>query len=271
MTSVSAVYLPSGGSSALVRPRKKTREWCKVSMIDASSVEEGIVEQKRCLVLELLCNEPGLYVFKMAAVNSHCAKRARQLFGEFLNRLVALSNHMGKASVKRADAFWKNRPVDANWLSIYFLSYEDRMGWHPHQRGIGNTSTDWWHSIPTRDQVFATCRTRECFAHAAALRQRPAHWKAGYWRASHALCEPFFVKGPINFYNRMAVPNRVLYNAVVYGVTPAKLTSMDKHQWFFLKRLLEARAATESCTCGSVCRGVCSVCVRPNASIKAVI
>ena len=217
--------------------------------MDASVVREEDEEQKRFIVFELLCEQLGLHVFKLAAVNSQCAAWAKQRSSEFLNRLVALSNRMGQLSFERSEAFWNSPPID-----IYenYLSYHDRTYWlHPNNGGIGSLSRErpW---TMTRDQTFSARRTKECFVRAAMVGKRPVHRPDGFWRPSHALCEPLFFRGPINFYKRMAVPNTVLYNAVVLGVTPPYPGQrMDRNQRFLLKRVVEAGQEIQGCGAGN--------------------
>lgn len=217
----------------------KLKVWArKVSIRTAE--RRAVEEQRQKLLLELLMAQPGLLIFKLARVNLHCASRAREHLHEFLDRLVVLSNYMGNKSAERAREFWEERRRYPEFIDGPYVSYQDRLQWHPLNGGVGSTKTEWYDKRLTRDQVFATDRTKEYFVKAAA---------AAALGLPRTLCKPLFVYGPIDFHKRMAVPGSWLYNAVFHGVTPQKKANgrnpVKKHQRFLLRRVLEAREATQ--------------------------
>ena len=201
--------------------------------------------QRQFEILELLLAQPGLHVFALARANRYCASRAREHLHEFLDRLVVISNYMGNKSAERAREFWENNERERRAYPYRtngpYLSYQDRLEWHPTNGGVGSTWTEDWDNMRTFDQVFATDRTKEYFVNAAA---------AAALGLPRTLCKPLFVYGPINFHKRMAVRGDWLYDAVVHGVTPQKKANgknpVNKHQRFLLRRVLEAREATQA-------------------------
>ena len=215
------------------------------------------------LVLELVSDYVQSTLFStLARVDKRFAAKARLLFDAFLDRLVATSQRLGKRSAERTKAFWKQyREVSADELKritgiTHALSYEDRREWHcwneeakeAWRRGAGTCVDMYSHTIPTRDLTFSDRINRRHFEVALAETKKPCHYyserKRHAWNRRHALCAPFFVRGPIDFFNRMAIPNSALYDIVVHGDASGVKTEGfgHRHHRFFVKRLLEERA-----------------------------
>lgn len=196
------------------------------------------------LVLELLWDVlRGGEAFRLAAVNKACATHARTHFEAFIDRLVATSCRLGERSEGRTKAFHAD---PKNRREYYYpQTYKDREEWHKFndppsgRQGVGNCDIGDYGKTPTVDVTFRrVCRDEFVECAKSKTRVTPG---GGWWRRDHALCEPMFFFGPINFYKRQAVPNFVLYNAVVHGDRPHSV--VDEHQRFFVSRLLQERAA----------------------------
>jgi len=214
------------------------------------------------LVLELVSDYVGSAMFsRIARVDGRFAAKARLLFDAFLDRLVTTSQRLGARSAERTKAFWEQyRGVNADELKritgiTHALSYEDREEWHywndeakeVRRNGAGTCEDMYSHAIPTRDRTFSEQMDRRDFELALASTKKPCHYyserKRHAWNRRHALCGPFFVQGPINFFNRMAIPNSALYDIVVHGDASKVRTEGfgHRHHRFFVKRLLEER------------------------------
>ena len=203
------------------------------------------------LVLELVSDYVQSTLFStLARVNKHFAAKARARFDAFLDQLAATSQRLGKRSAERTKAFWKENRTSRG---ITAVTYEDRCEWHfwnkfAGLRGEGTCSSAYHHTIPTRDQTFSDQTERQHFERALARAMKPCHYyserKRHAWIQRHVLCAPLFVKGPINFFKRMAIPNSALYDIVVHGdASGVKTEGFDhRHHRFFVKRLLEERA-----------------------------
>ena len=215
------------------------------------------------LVLELVSDYVQSAMFSsLARVDRRFAAKARPLLDAFLDRLVATSQRLGARSAERTKAFWKlYREVSADELQritgiTHALSYEDREEWHywndeakeARRRGAGTCEDMYSGTIPTRGKTFSEQTCRRNFEVALANTKKPCHYyserKRHAWNRRHALCSPFFVCGPINFFKRMAIPNSALYDIVVHGDASGVRTEGfgHRHHRFFVKRLLEERA-----------------------------
>ena len=212
------------------------------------------------LVLELVSDYVQSAMFStLARVDRRFAAKARPLLGAFLDRLVATSQRLGARSAERTKAFWKQYREDRDGLTratgiTHAVSYEDRREWHywndeakeARRRGAGTCEDMYSGTIPTRDKTFSDQICRRNFEVALANTKKPCHCcerKRHAWNRRHALCSPFFVRGPIDFFNRMAIPNSALYDIVVHGDASGVRTEGfgHRHHRFFVKRLLEER------------------------------
>ena len=212
------------------------------------------------LVLELVSDYVQSAMFTtLARVDKRFAAKARSLFDAFLDQLGTTSQRLGKRSAERAKAFWKQYRADRDAFPTarHALSYKDREEWHywndavkeVDRRGAGTCEDIYGNTMPTRDQVFSDKIGRRDFELALAWGRKPnyIHSQRGsqVWNKGHALCAPFFVHGPINFFKRMAIPSSALYDVVVHGDASGVRTEGfgHRHHRFFVKRLLEERAA----------------------------
>ena len=195
------------------------------------------------LVLELVlaCTSRTL-PFRVAAVNKQFAAEARERFEAFVERLYCVSKSLASKSEERARAY-RMGPKKKHLHEEWALSYDQREEWHEGnrpesgRRGVGICEGLYAMELPTRDVTFGRPSRNEFVICAKSeTRVTPS---GGFWRRDHAICEPFFYFGAINFYKRQALPNSVVYNAVMHGVPPASTKWMLKDQLFFLKRLLE--------------------------------
>lgn len=213
------------------------------------------------LVLELVSDYVQSAMFTtLARVDKRFAAKARLLFDAFLDQLAATSQRLGKRSAERNKTFWKQYREDRNAFPTarYALSYEDRAEWHywndaveeSDRRGAGTCEDIYGNTMPTRDQVFSDKIDRRDFELALALARKPNNIhnerKSQKWNKRHALCAPFFVHGPINFFKRMAISHSGLYDVVVHGDASGVKTEGfgHRHHRFFVKRLLEEREAS---------------------------
>lgn len=221
---------------------------------DAPPVADGAQDGPDTdLVLELVSDgyvQSAMFT-TLARVNKHLAAKARLLFDAFLDQLTATSRQLGKASAERNKAFWRQNRMTSSMTAV---SYSDRAEWHYWNQfaarcGEGTCNSMYAHTIPTRDQTFSDQTERQDFERALARAMTPCHYykdrKRHAWIKRHVLCAPLFVKGPINFFKRMAIPNSALYDIVVHGDASRVPTEgfAHRHHRFFVQRLLEERVA----------------------------
>lgn len=227
-----------------------------------AAIEEPINGE---LVLELVRDTSTRpLAFKLAAMNRAFRDAARERFEAFMDRLAATAQRLGQRSRERALAYHANRynteyhirdrkVVGRDWKGDPVwdgcLEYWDRKERHPHNHPTGNPGVGYCHNMygrldqfPTRDQTFVCAARDEFVEHARSVRRVHAD-RGGWWRRDHALCEPFFYQGPINFYRRMHIANRHLYAIVMHGTdVTAEYNDQGRHQRFFIRRLLQSRA-----------------------------